>query len=428
MKNKQLLVLFFLLLFVNGIIFSQETAAFPYDTGSAEDSGAAVDAGEEPEGDSSDSSLTEPSFRLSETDSGLLFLQRLTWEEARYAVRYTVILERKAENLGFYTVVLRRTVEQPFIDVSVPPGEYRYQVLSINILGLLDSQSDWEYFTVLQALYPAVTTFSPNAFYFDRLNPRIITLTGENLIPESEIYLESKTRNDESGKPLILRPAEILRNELGENARLVFEEEDLVTGKYDIVVRNPGGLETRAGNFSIAMAKPFDINVAGGYVPMFTLFGRKDYFLDKVFIPASLTARASFIPLKWKIGNLGVEVNPSWSYLSSDENGFKTSAQLVMVNADALFQYWIIQKTLFVNTRAGLGFAGIFNYRFQYEETGKIGEPINLAALSFNFGASAQWFIYKQIFVEGGLDYVQIFHSDIPMIFLRMGIFAGYQF
>ena len=371
----------------------------------------------------------ESAFRRSETDSGSLFMQRLTWEEARYAVRYQVVLERKRDTTGVYTEVIRRNLDasETFIDISVPAGEYRFKVYSFNVLGLLDSQSDWEYFTVIQALNPTVISFSPGAFYFDRLTPRIIVLTGDNLLPESDIYLESKTQINESGLPVVIRPSDILRNELGENARLFFKEEDLIAGKYEIVVINPGGLDTRAGLFTIAVAKPFDINVAGSFSPLFTLFGQKDYFLDRVFIPLGFSLRASFVPLKMPVGNLGAELSTTYARIKSNMNGYKTSAHLVAVHFDAMFQYWITRKELSVNGRAGLGFAGILNYIFTFN-TGETWDPINTAALSFNLGASVQWMFYKQLFVEGGLDYIHVAHKEIPMGLLRIGIFGGYQF
>jgi len=369
----------------------------------------------------------EPSFRLSETDSGLLFFQRLTWEEAQFAISYAVLLERKRDQQDVYAEVLRRNVNDTHVDVSVPPGKYRYRVFSFNILGQLDSQSEWEYFEVLEAHYPVILTFSPGAFYFDRITPRIIVLTGENLLPEAEIYLESKTLVDQDGNPFILRPKEILRNDLGENARLIFDEEDLVAGVYEIVVKNPGGLSTRSGNFSIAMAKPFDINVAVGYTPMLTLYGRKDHFLEGVFVPAGFAARASFIPFKWNFGFLGVEISPSWSYLSTEQKGYKTSAHLVLVNIGGIYQYWLIKRELAINGRAGVGFAGIFNYHFEFS-TGKTGDSINTAAFSFNLGASAQWFLFRQFFAEGGLDYIHVAHSENPMGFIRIGLLGGYQF
>ena len=436
MDIKNIVLLISLLCFLGGANFAQdlpENSDQPQDLVPEASADSAEDSGEHDPSKEAVSIYSspiegEPSFRLSETDNSLLFFQRLKWEEAEYAVSYHVILERKRDNMDTYTEVLRKNVTEPYLDISVPAGEYRYQVLSFNILGLLDSQSDWEYFIVLQALKPSIVAFSPLVFYLDRLTPRILNLMGENLLPEAEIYLVSKTLVDEAGEPLILRPQEIHRNELGENARLVFDEEDLAVGEYEIVVKNPGGLETRAGDFAIAVAKPFDINVSGGYAPMLTLFGQTEYFLDHVFVPLSFFVRGSFVPFKWDIGNLGFELGTGWSYLTSEQNEKKTQAHLVLVNADVLYQYWIIKRELSVNGRAGIGFAGIFNYRFEYTNTGKTGDSISTAAFSFNLGASVQWLLYKQVFVEGGLDYIHIAHPEIPMGFVRIGVFGGYQF
>ena len=371
----------------------------------------------------------EPSFRLSETDSGTLFYQRLKWGEGKFAVSYQVILERKRENLDAYTEVMRKNVSEPFLDISVPAGDYRYRVMSFNVLGLMDSQSDWEYFKVIQAYKPTIVDYSPSAFYFDRLTPRIIILSGEHILPDSEIYLANKTVKDENGKPQILKPSEIYSNELGENAQLVFKEEDLIAGKYDIVVINPGGLETRAGIFTIAMAKPFDINVSGGFTPALTLFGQKNNFLDNVFIPLNFSVRGSFVPFKLDIGNFGLELNSGWSYLTSESNKNTTSAHLVFFQAGALYQYWLIKRELSVNGRIGIGMAGVFNYYFVFKDTGNSStDSYNTMAFSFDLGASVQWLLYKQFFVEGGLDYFHFAHSEIPMGFIRIGLFAGYQF
>jgi len=369
----------------------------------------------------------EPSFKLSETESSIVFSQRLTWEKAQYAVRYVVILERKRDNLEMYNEVLRRNVdaENPYLDISVPAGTYRYRVQSYNILDQLDTETPWQEFTIIQALQPSVVSFDPVVFYLDRETPRNLTLAGENLLPKAEIYLQNQVIPGDAG---ILRPKEIYSTELGESTRLIFSEEDLVVGKYDIVVKNPGGLETKAGVFSVAIAKPYDINVAVGYSPMMTLFGQRDFFLDHFFVPLGFSARASYIPFKWDIGYIGVELTPSWTLLDSAKDQKKTTAHLVVVNVDALYQYWIRRREVAINGRVGFGFAGVFNYQFQYTDTGKDSKSMSTAAFSFNLGASVQWFFYKQFFVEGGLDYIHIAHPEIPMGFVKIGVFGGYQF
>ena len=90
----------------------------------------------------------EPSSRFSESTGDLFFSQRLAWDEAKYAVRYTIVLEQKRENLDQYLEILRRNTEYTYIDITVPPGEYRFLVMSYNILGLLDTQSEWNYFFI----------------------------------------------------------------------------------------------------------------------------------------------------------------------------------------------------------------------------------------------------------------------------------------
>jgi len=413
--------LVFILLLCAAALFSQE-APLPDVMAPAPETEAAPPADQ-------GSTDTEPSFRLSVAESGALFLQRLSWQKAQYAIRYMVVLERRNEATGVWIEVLQRNVSAEFtyLDVSVPAGQYRYRISSFNILDQLDNQTSWEEFTVIQALQPSIVSFSPSAFYFDRLTPRIINLQGENLLPDTEIYLISKTQYDDNGEPLILKPMELYRNELGETARLIFDEEILVLGKYDIFAKNPGGLETRTGDFTIALAKPFDLNVSGGYAPMVALFGQKDYFLNRVFIPGSLLLRVSFVPFKWSFGNLGAEFNPGWAYITSDNEGFSTSANLVLAHFNVLFQYWLIQRQLSVNGRVGMGVAGIFNYHFVFD-TGKSGESMSTAAFTYNLGASVQWLLYKQIFVEASLDFVHVTHSEIPMGFVRFGISGGYQF
>ena len=415
-----------LLVFLEGMLFAQtaaDNASKPPDSsadkGSSQSNapiyGAPVEA--------------EPSFKLSDNEGSVVFSQRLSWEKAQYAVRYEVVLERKREYLDTYAEVLRKSVpaDNTYLDISVPAGTYRFKVSSYNILDQLDTETSWEDFTIIQALQPSIVSFTPDAFYLDRQTPRILTLLGENLVPAAEIYLVNESVRDENGNYAILKPSEIYRNELGENARLIFAEEDLVVGKYQIIVKNPGGLGTNIGGFSIAIAKPYDINVAGGYTPMLTFYGQQDYFLDSFIVPVSFAARASFVPFKLDIGFFGVELCPSWTFISTDKNGIKTSAHLVVVSVDGLYQYWLKRQQIAINGRAGFGFAGVFNYSFQFD-TGKSWEPMSTAAFSFNLGSSVMWLFYKQFFVEGGLDYLQIIHPEIPMGFVRIGIFGGYQF
>ena len=423
--HKNIPLIFLLLIFIfSGInIYAQNNSGIISDTQGA--AGTAESSGDEP------IEVETSSILSSEAGSNVKFVQRLTWDVARYAVRYSVLLEHRSEELDIWTEVLRRNMdaEITYVDVSVPAGEYRYRVYSFNILGQLDTQTDWEYFTVLKAIQPSILTFTPSSFFFDRSTSRIINLTGEGLFPDTEFFLEGLNLFDENNEPLVIIPVELHLNELGETARLIFEEESLVVGKYNIVAKSAGGLESRQGVFSIAVAKPFDINVSGGYTPNLTLYGIREHFLDKVFVAGSMAARVNYIPLKRKFGYIGAEITPGYTILTSEKDNKKSIAHMLLVNIDGLYQYPVIRQKLFINARAGLGIAGIFDFHFKYIDTGmKTSKSMSTAAFSLNLGASVQWFFHKQFFMEGGLDYIHVFLSEIPMGFIRLGIYGGYQF
>ncbi|MCL2478971.1 MAG: hypothetical protein FWF22_05675 [Treponema sp.] len=412
---------------------SAPPSAIPPAEPAADSDNGAETPDEEPAPDDNGPIDITPSYQLSDTAGSVKFIQRLSWDKAQYAVRYTVILERKNEEMDEFQEVLRRNLDADatYIDVSVPAGDYRFRIYGFNVLGQLYYQPDWNYFTVVKAIQPSILSFTPESFFLDRETPRIIDLTGENLLPDTSIYLESVTSQDPDGQPLIIKPDELYLNELGQSARLIINEEDLVAGKYNIIAENPGGLSDSIGPFSISVAKPFDINVSGGYTPNLVIIGHKDQFLDQVFILASISARVSYVPYKLDIGYFGIEANPNWTLFTSMPTALhneSSSAHLLTLNINALYQYWLIRNRLSVNARAGIGLAGLFNFHYEYSSTGRASPSYNTAAFSINAGASVQWFFYKQFYAEGGLDYNQILHTDFSMGFLRIGVYGGYQF
>jgi len=69
------------------------------------------------------------------------FLQRLVWAGGEYALRYEVVVQKEVD--GRYIAHLRESTETPFIEVSLPPGKYRFRVSSYNILDKLEEVSQW---------------------------------------------------------------------------------------------------------------------------------------------------------------------------------------------------------------------------------------------------------------------------------------------
>jgi hypothetical protein len=74
------------------------------------------------------------------------FVQRLTWVGDEYATRYEVIIE-KEEN-GKYKRVLQKFTTAFFIEISLPHGNYRYQVIPYDFFNLPVPVKEWMNFEV----------------------------------------------------------------------------------------------------------------------------------------------------------------------------------------------------------------------------------------------------------------------------------------
>jgi hypothetical protein len=74
------------------------------------------------------------------------FVQRLTWVGDEYATRYDVIIEKEED--GKYKRVLQAFTTAFFIEVSLPHGKYRYQVIPYDFFNLPVPVTEWMDFEV----------------------------------------------------------------------------------------------------------------------------------------------------------------------------------------------------------------------------------------------------------------------------------------
>jgi len=228
MEMKKILFVFFLLFFLEGIIFAQggedESSGYVTTVNNAETNATinnsangniANDTANTIINDTvniaandtvvvivNDSPAAEEApFKFTETDGDLFFSRQLFWDKAVYAVRYTVVLEQKNENLDLYIEILRRNTEQTYIDIIIPPGEYRFLVMGYNILGLLDTQSEWDYFTIrnpITLLQPG----SGNALSNNPLSPSSVVWSTE--LPLQNCRVIFSRESDPTKDPLAI--------------------------------------------------------------------------------------------------------------------------------------------------------------------------------------------------------------------------------
>ena len=84
-----------------------------------------------------------------DTESGFpRFVQRLVWSGGENALRYEVIIQRLEDDE--YIPHLVEATEDQFVEVSLPPGEYRFQVIPFDMLNRPGEESEWAYIRILQ--------------------------------------------------------------------------------------------------------------------------------------------------------------------------------------------------------------------------------------------------------------------------------------
>jgi hypothetical protein len=332
--------------------------------------------------------------------------QRIAWTRAN-AYFYEIEIEKIGPGAVWKLEQKERT-EQNFLEVSLTPGMYRYRVLNYNVLGRVGATSEWMGIRVFVAKQPAAESYSPAGYYFDF--PAVeftLTLTGRDLAEEAQVRLVPQT------KGAVIAPSSLAYRADETSIAAVFQAEALIMGAYDIVITNPGGLEQRLEGFFADFRRPLDITVSLAYAPLFPLSGYFFDIYDAPFYPLGLYGRVSLVPLKRLWGWIGFELGFHYADLKTQDAAYGLSGGIPAVYADALFQKWNRNYTLALNLRLGGGFNFISNVEFSHQD-GSRSERADAARFAINSGASVQWFMWKNIFVEAGAEYVQLFSAPSP--------------
>jgi hypothetical protein len=324
------------------------------------------------------------------------FIQRLTWTGDEYAGRYEVVIEK--EEGGVYRELRREFTAELFIEFSLLSGKYRCMVIPYNFLDQAGEESPWMYIEVLAARNPEL----------DHNAPRFILLTaesgaalyemrvsGKNLIPGAEIFLRG------SGGERIV-PVEIQTGKDGDHVRLLFEEDQLAAGEYELIVINPGGL--RAGRSGIpfppaepvdraAYQKKADIFLNAAWMPSFTIYDEKNKE-DRFFGQDRSLAGAVFRFGAVSAGsyfrfNPGLELAVPYNFFDSGSGEF----HLWGVGINLLALKWFPGDKTALAFRLGAGYSVLFQT---------------------NMGVSFLLFVMDNWYLEAGLDYTHWFTDAYP--------------
>jgi hypothetical protein len=343
------------------------------------------------------------------------FIQRLVWEEAEYVYRYEITVEEQTGS-GEYAEIHRESRTENFIDLSLPPGSYRYRIGVYNLLNRPAGLSAWIPFRVLRAVQPEL-------FSFSRETPEEIILRGANLVDGAEVRLRPAEGGGDLAPPAYL-PG-------GESARLRFRDA-LPPGRYRVYVKNPGGLEA---SLEILIPPPpvsppaahvpnfRGVYVSAEYAPLIPLSGYLFEPLDAAFHPLGLSLRLGLVPLSRNWGDLGLELAPAWHMLKADA----VEVHLGNLQLNGLYQRWFLDHTVSLIVRLGTGIILVYGTNNAEQDAASIFTWMAAAG----GGLSLRWFLpvlHGRFYLEAGADYTHLFANDSVTAYGKPFVGAGWRF
>jgi len=426
----------------------------------------------------------ESSSYFINTDEGIKFIQTIIFPFIPDTIRYEVEIERLTGNE--YIPVEFITTNTNSIEVSLHAGHYRYRYTAINRMSVIEGISLWEEFSIIQAYAPDPQSYQPYyGLYFEMAYPHgVLVIHGNDIFPDSEFALVRRRREyywTELGLASVVRSPDInwtdenlrRRNDIirpnrvfveDNTASLRFTYGSLKKGSYSILIRNPGGLWAVFGEVHVGYNSASDFTFSLNYSPMIAgfevekIYDYVDYdpvtnspnFIQQVdrFNPAGYNMRLGWMPFKTEIGYFGFELqanflinNVNKYYLDSEDFNINPVSFLFMPIENFSFNF--LYQTPFAdrwqhNVRLGAGFGNpypsLLNPQFNYNYyTNEYDVYYQMPfSISVNFGYSIQFFIWKNLYAEAGLDlnYLISLESEYPLNYLifRPTIGLGWQF
>jgi hypothetical protein len=359
-------------------------------------------AGPEPSGDF---------FYRLDSAGNPVFSQLLRWENDPGVLEFQVIIR---DSSG--AAVIDERVSEAQREVQLEPGSYTYKIIAYNLLGKIETETEWIPIEVIKAEQPVIRSSSPRTIYMDTFDERV-TIVGENLLENLSICLI-----DATGKKYV---GTVKVRDGQKEATVVFPAEAYSPGTYTLYAENPGGLSAVAENaLSIRFQRPVDILFSVGYAPLIALYD--DWFVEEwssAFHPLGFSAQLGLFFLKRSWGSLGIELEADFRRMSggSDEAAF--TSDFILAGANVMYKTRFSQRLHGV-ARAGGGIARSY-HNFDYEG---FSGPDTISYDPFaRAGLALQAFLPGKLYGEIGADFSWLFLLNHSALGLTPKLCVGYQ-
>ncbi len=366
-----------------------------------------------PEGGAATESEAAPAAYYTLGENGQpVFTQVLRWDADPNALEYQVIVRDASD-----AVFLDERTPDATKELHLPPGAYTYKIVTYNLLGKPDIETDWVGITIIKAEQPKLAAASPGSIYMDSLDGRI-TVTGDKLLPDGVIALVPSNGKARSEGKVVERKED-------KEIIVAFPDKAYEPGDYSLSFTNPGGLHAVLDPaLRIRFQRPVDLLVSLGYSPFVSL--GDDWATGAwpgSFKPLGFEASIGLFFVKQQWGFLGLEAEARWRKMYGGDSKATLASDFVLAGADFLYKYRFTRQ---LHGLARLGGGLSWNYHaFDYEgfagPTAASWDPFAQAGLAL------QAFLPLKLYGEIGADCLCIFLIGHYSIGIAPRLLVGYQ-
>lgn len=381
--------------------------------------------------------------------------QRFEWEEARpeYVLRYEVVVEEYLDGDGAWREIRRMFTEgnetYAYPSELLPPGNYRYKIITYNLLNIPEVESDWFGVKIMLAHRPEIRSVSvqvnrSSTLYLDEWNDGVVVLGGRDLYPPPTgggdvVFTEYRLTDPKKKRPDIV-PEVLEHDDDNRGVRLAVDLDSLDIGTYHFIATDISGLSSEPGDrnaLTVKFRKAVDFDVSVGYVLPVVLFDDTlEHYMESSVWPLSVTARCSFMPFKRRFGYFGVGLSGSYTRMSCDTEDYSIDGNLITAHLNFVYQFPVnIRKKgtdrsrhlLTLEFHGGVGGALFNNYMFHFPHDID-SEPLDSLNLSVDAGLAVQVYFTRRFYSEVCVDYVMSFISDMSFGMIMPSVSVGWQF
>ena len=351
------------------------------------------------------------------------FVQKLSWNAIPDIKNYRITIQRKQDD-GSWVQVLEKDLYENKIEVSLPAGDYRFQVGVVNLFDQLEKSTEWKSLVVLKATQPKIEAMQTESLYLNsKKADGVFTLNGENLTANTKFTMEQK----DSEPPKILQGTILSVSPDGNSAQVQFDIKEINEGKYEIYAQNPGGLSVISKSITIKKEKDrlWRFLISADYACPVTFFdGTFNRYEPVSYYPFSAGGRMSFVSTRGKFGNFGFGMGGYYTYFDYDKERYSMSGHYANFLGYLVYQRQLIPQRLCLEARLGVGAAGLIGVNSQNKTIFNFGTmqfrmgpnpQLFAIGIAFGGGLGIQYYPGKHFYVEANIDFVNAKFSDMNL-------------